>query len=575
MYNKQDSIFWWTLEPYVKNNPEYKNLSLSEKTIIEQGFRLAYYGLFQYELYTGRELTYIEQAHIQEVSNYIIENYDALYKTVYKDLESPIDMTNPNHVKRFQDLLDTLVIPYINDYSFVTKDKLGLSNEVISTIEMQLCFKNRYDINTQKLDAEKELKDQQAANNNPYCVVKVDEETIKKEEFENWKPKFSQLYPFLVTVLIIDPTHPENICKNIKSVFTKDNLKQAYDSGRKLSDAELKHLESTIDMVENEEDLKSTLLAFTEDHWLNADIDTRFKMTFQLSKLTSIFFKDKMDETTMINHESDIYDLLKNYLSTILVCEDEKEEDIIDSTIPEVTQPTPEDVEKRKQFLYPISMRDFDVDDITNYYENMKKGKQISFSPVKLEDYINGIIYSISYLRLVKVMSQDCELLKNFFIERKRVALVNSLKLFKDDGDNHFENITDYPYNLDQIFLTSSILSNMIDESKDCKIEGNNYELNKQLETMLKVISMLVALDPRIVREMDYSIEQIIEYYLICLGPYKKTKLGFDKNDVKDLINVVKKINKKINKKDSNRENDYYSTLYLINKLIHFDKKID
>jgi|GEM_PF-857590 len=94
-----------------------------------------------------------------------------------------------------------------------------------------------------------------------------------------------------------------------------------------------------------------------------------------------------------------------------------------------------------------------------------------------------------------------------------------------------------------------------------------------QLKEVLRIISFLISLEPKIVKEMDYSLEEIIKYYLICFGPYQSDGLAFQKSDIKELNSAIKKLDKQLNIEQYSKQNDdYYSTFYLINKLLAFKK---
>jgi len=203
--------------------------------VIEQIFRITYYGLFQYQLYTGKELTSIESSNIQELSDYILKNYSLLFRTVYKDSENKVDLKVNNQSIRTQQLLEKIIFPYINDHSFVSKDDLAIDGDLIFMILMQLCFKNRYDINLEN-------------KNTPD------------------KPYFSSLYPFLLTLLIVNPTTPELIYQNINQVFNKENIHAALISGRVLSESEKTFVAPLLDTLASDEDFQAMLFSFNEDH---------------------------------------------------------------------------------------------------------------------------------------------------------------------------------------------------------------------------------------------------------------------------------------------------------------------
>lgn len=543
MYKKQDSNFWWAINNYVKDDSTYQKLSNQDKLIIEQSFRIAYYGLFQYQLYTGKELTSIESSNIQELSDYIVKNYDRLFKTVYKDLKNEVDLHAEEQCKKFQTLLEKIIFPYINDYSFVSKESLTITSDLIATILMQLCFKNRYDINLENENALDKL-------------------------------YFSSIYPFLLTVLIADPTNPQTIYQNIKQVFNKENINAALNTGRTLSESEKEYIAPLLDTLESTEDFQTMLLSFNEEHWSNLDQNARFKNLYQLSKYANILLKENMHSLDQMDSENEINELLHNYLEIILKSEAEC---LVAPTMePEGETTLGEDETATFQtlkfastnFLYPISTKDFNAQTIANYYETVPKNGRLKFSIKKLETFINGILYAVSYVRLIYQAAKDSPPMETLFIERKKLALVNSLKLFEQDQENHFQSTSHYLDNMDEIFLTAAELKSILAENSK-----KNNDITKQLKEVLRTISFLISLEPQIVKEMDYSLEEIIKYYLICLGPYQNDRSAFEKGDIKALSGLIKKLNKQLNLEKYLAENDdYYSTFYLINKLLTFKK---
>ncbi|MCL8211109.1 hypothetical protein LD125_00388 [Mesoplasma sp. JKS002658] len=544
MYKKQDSNFWWAINDYVQDEPSFLDLSADDKVVIEQIFRITYYGLFQYQLYTGKELTSIESSNIQELSDYILKNYSLLFRTVYKDSENKVDLKVNNQSIRTQQLLEKIIFPYINDHSFVSKDDLAIDGDLIFMILMQLCFKNRYDINLEN-------------KNTPD------------------KPYFSALYPFLLTLLIVNPTTPELIYQNINQVFNKENIHAALISGRVLSESEKTFVAPLLDTLASDEDFQAMLFSFNEDHWRKLELDERFKSVYQLSKYTSILLKDNIRALDQLESEVELNALLHNYLDIILKSEAEWLITLQNDSIQELDSEYDETATFQTlkfaspDFLYPILTKDFNPKTIIEYYNHLPRVNKIKFSAHRLEKFINGILYAVSYLRLVQQTSLDCPAAEDLFIMRKKVALVNSLKLFSEDEQHRFQTNNNYWVdNLDTIFLTSQELKTILEENNK-----KNKDLTMQLKEVLRIISFLISLEPKIVKEMDYSLEEIIKYYLICFGPYQSDGLAFQKSDIKELNSAIKKLDKQLNIEQYSKQNDdYYSTFYLINKLLAFKK---
>jgi len=542
MYTKQDSVFWCNLNSYITQNKKYKNLSINTKSRIDDWFKLAYYGLLQYQLYKGRQLQSIELATVEQIANYIRDNFDQLYKTFI--IRKGKEKGSQKEKEQFLSLLEEAIIPYINDYAFEGLDQFRITNENIAFLTMQLCIRNQFDINI------------------------VDERNSKKVFY-------SQIYPFLITLLIIDPNNPEKSFDNVRNFFTPKLLIERYQNGRSLSEEEIKIISPQLDLLNNETDFNYFLQNFTEENWKNHDVVSRFKVVFQLTKLTAILLKDDIYSLTYLENENDLYDLIEYYLPIILRNKDEliaHKEDKSDYYFDRK-------ININAKFLLPLPIKDTDPRLIEKYYEEMKI-TDLKFSLDRLYKMLDSSLYSSTYINFVQLMNEESNLLGKFFIENKKTALVNSLKIFSLN-ENVYKAQQPYSFSLNDVFLDVTALKKIQKQKAKEIIKEKGLPL--RLKSLLKLISYILALDPSQVKEFDYSLEEIIKYYLIIYGPYKKTKMGYNQKDFELLTAKIIKIVRnfvlkyKVVKDDEKMmlKLGYYLHIYLIEKLLEFSKNKD
>jgi hypothetical protein len=224
------------LDEYFNKKAYFHNLPINKKSSIEDSFRLAYYGLMQYQLYKGRQLQSIELVNIEQISKYINDNFDQLFATFLKK-KSKNKKFSPKEKAAFLSLLEEIVFPYINDFSFEKTSEFRITKENILTFIMQLAIKNQFDINI--------LDDQNERPKTPF---------------------YSQIYPFMVTLLIIDPTSPQKIFENVHNFFVPKMIEERYQNGRSLSDSEIETLSSQLDILANNEDYNYFLHSFSEEN---------------------------------------------------------------------------------------------------------------------------------------------------------------------------------------------------------------------------------------------------------------------------------------------------------------------
>jgi hypothetical protein len=227
------------------------------------------------------------------------------------------------------------------------------------------------------------------------------------------------------------------------------------------------------------------------------------------------------------------------------------------------------------QFLLPWSIKDFDPRAIENFYTKMKV--KAEFSLDKIYKMMDISLYVSSYMRLLTLLKDDSKLLENFFIEQKKVALVNTLKLFTVNQE-HFEQLSSLKFHLNEMFLDMYNLLKI--EVLKVNLFTKKNDLLIRLDKILKLFSYILALDPVRVKEFDYSLEELVKYYLILFGPYRRIKVIDHQKDfailTTKLLDNIDFFQKKYQKYQNNEKMliklGYYTHIYLIEKLLEFSK---
>jgi hypothetical protein len=86
-------------------------------------------------------------------------------------------------------------------------------------------------------------------------------------------------------------------------------------------------------------------------------------------------------------------------------------------------------LETKNRFLLPLSFKDFNPHIIEEYYQE-KKITDVKFDLDKLYKMMDASLYVATYMRFLKLIAKDSQIFKTYFVNNKKVALVNSLKIF-------------------------------------------------------------------------------------------------------------------------------------------------
>ncbi|WP_031542957.1 hypothetical protein [Mesoplasma photuris] len=529
MLNRHESVFWTNYNEYSKTtqNPIFKKISSDLKTKINEIFHVSYYGIFQYQLSKGISLSSIAPAKILEITEYISKNYSLLFQFAYqsKEVKSKfLDMTQDDKQFIFE-AIDKIVIPYIAENDFKNVYNFLKKNSAPYTLLMNLAFKHEFDVN--------------------YI-----------NENDSNRIYHGIAYPVLVTMLMIDVTEPSKMMEKITKIYSIENISKALKSGRSLSKEEIEYIKSDIDTLNCEEDFHSLILNFSYEKWNETDLNTRYRLVFQLSKYTALFLKDNMKKISVLRDGEEIFELIHNYLPILML----KVYDLnLDNTVNEF-----ETEEGISDFLMTYNCRDFDVEKTLNHIKSMKNSNKITITEDKLKTFVRLSKYSTSYLELVHKLKRGNGILGNYLIENKKIGIVNTLKFYVEDEDKKYVlNYKNVRFNF--IKLDSKDLERLeTPANKFVELANDKSEIN----IMLRIISLILTIEPKSAKMFGYSWENMVKYYLVAFGPYKKSKHVYDRSDLKLIENKVNKLLTQY--KTLKQKEKVIDSLYLISKLSSF-----
>ncbi|WP_027063163.1 hypothetical protein [Mesoplasma seiffertii] len=529
MLNRQDSIFWVYFSELAKktSNPIYKKNSIDLKTRVNEIFNVTYYGIFQYQLVKGEAISMIPSEKIKDLSQYIINNYKVLHMFTYQNKAQISKYVNMSEEDRLflSETIEKFVIPYINDNSFYTKDSFAASANAKFTILTTLAFKHEYDINY--INSAK-----------------------TRQIFHGLS------YPLLMTMLICDVTRPEEMFDRIKKVYTPANIDRALLYGRDLTSEEHEYISPELEKINHEDDFFGFIVNFQEKEWSQLSLNERYKYLFQLSKYTALFLKENIKSIEAFGNEEEVLELVYNYLPVLLSTNQENLEvelNTLDSSKAQV-----------KEFLLPYLNKDQNIKQIWQHLNSIKDYKHLRFAFDDLVDFVFNVKYATAYLELVYRTKRNNGIIGDFLIDCKKVAIVNTLKFYKQEKDQSYS------------FVYSNVKYNMI--NLDIKnIERLLTPVNRfqeladkksEMSIMLRIISLVLAMEPKSARQFGYSWQIFVKYYIIAFGPYKKQKAVFDNKTFKT---VEAKINKLLNQYEFLKQKELViDSIYLIYKLANF-----
>ncbi|AVN59142.1 hypothetical protein CG002_02750 [Mesoplasma florum] len=526
MINRLDTVFWAYFDEYIKKDSSliFKKINNDLKEKINEIYDVTYYSLFQFQLWKNESLINIEPEKFSEISNYIISNYNELFIFTFQDkkIESKfkeIDETQKIFIKQ---VIEEFVLNHIIKTSFNSSDDISQNYYWNFANLCALTSKFEYDINF-------------------------------KNEKES-KYYYSIVYPFLVTMLMIDVLKPSDMVDKIKKVFNRKNISEAYKKGRELTSEEKEWLEPTIQFLKNEDELNAFILNFKKDNWEKIDVKQKFKIIHELSKITTIFLRDNLKNISVISEGDDVYEAIYTYLPLFLSSNKEQGK---------INIKTFEGPLKNVHSISPINQKDFNPIWTLKHSKKFKEFKKIKFRSEKLFDFIARVRYSTYYMEIINKTKRNNGVLGDCLISFKKVGIVQTMHFYnqiEEKFDFNYKNVKFKSINLDA--KNFSKMLNKVDRFEEIA------DYNSQMSIMLKIISLTITIDPKAPKAFDYSWENLIKYYIIAFGPYKKSMMSFTN---KDLELIEFKINKLLTQyKKLQQKDKVVDSIGVLYKLHHF-----
>ncbi|WP_434325589.1 hypothetical protein [Mycoplasma leachii] len=531
---EQETIFWVYFHDIVKKikTNKFKKVDLLLRKKINEIFEVTHYGLFQYQILKDKSLTNIDDSSVSEISNYITNNYSRFFEYLnYNNSKTSMYSSKLSKIEidEISFIIENIALKYIADNLLLINNN-NYNNDFLNLLLIELSKMYRFDTNF-------------LARNNDKIVY------------------HSLVYPLFLTMLIIDITNENQMFNNIKKIYTKQNILNALKVGRPLSSNEYNYFKSHIDILEYDEEWNTFLLNFKNENWVLHSIEKKYKLIFQLAKYTALFLKDRIKSVWALSDGEEIFDSFYNYIILFLTNKPTGQT----STIYLTAKPDfiNKNYDEDDKFLLPFLIKDYNPIQIGHHISSLKDYSKFVCDKDRIIDFLDAVLLSANYISLIDILKVDSNYLADFLIQRKKLALVDTLFLYKLDDHNMYKK----QYNsisLEDIQINQNVLKEII--KKDFRLEF--LKTNNQLANMLKTISLILSLVPSIAKRFNYSWELILKYFIITFGPYKRKKALYDKKTINEVSYKISKLLS--NFKHVKNKEDYSQTLLIIYKLENF-----
>ncbi|ATZ18227.1 hypothetical protein [Mesoplasma melaleucae] len=511
MKNGLDSIFWAYFDEYIKKDTSsiFKKINNDLKEKVNEIYEVTYYSLFQIQLLRNESLVNIEPEKFKEYSTYIVDNYNELFLFTFQDKNTEskfkeLDEINKSFIK---EVIESLVLNHIIKTSFISSEEVNPNYYWNFASLCALASKFEYDINF-------------------------------KHEKEK-KYYYSTVYPFVITMLMIDVLKPYDMIDKIKKIYTRKNISEAYKTGRELTSNEKEWIAPMISLLKNEDEFNAFILNFKKDNWDTIDIKQKFKMIHELSKITTIFLRDNLKSISVISEGTEVYEAIYAYLPSFLASSKEQRK---------INTKTFDGPLKSVYSLSPINQKDFNPAWTFKHTKKFKEFKKIKYRPEKLVDFIARVKYATSYMEIINKTKRNNGVLGDCLISFKKVGIVQTMGFYVENNETYefnYKNVKFKLINLDAKNFTKLLIKvNRFEEIAD---------YNSQMSVLLKIISLMITIDPKAPKVFEYSWEILLKYYIIAFGPYKKNMMIFTNKDFEIIefkINKLLTQYKKLQQKD-------------------------
>ncbi|UZK63919.1 hypothetical protein MNF30_03055 [Mycoplasma mycoides subsp. capri] len=530
----QESIYWVYFHDMVKKikTDRFKKVDELLKKKINEIFEITHYGLFQYQILKDKPLINIDDSSISEICKYITNNYSRFFEYLnYNNSKTSVysSKLTKNELEEISFIIENISIRYIADNLILTNNN-NYNSDFLTLLLIELSKMHRFDTNF-------------LARNNDKIVY------------------HSLVYPLFLTMLVIDITNEAQMFNNIKRIYTKQNILNALKSGRPLSSNELNYFKSHIDILEYDEEWNTFLLNFKQENWTSFSVEKKYKLVFQLAKYTALFLKDRIKSVWALSDGEEIFDSFYNYINLFLVNKTSSQTSTIYLT--NKIDPLNKNYDETDRFLLPFLIKDYNPIQIGHHISSLKDYSKFVCDKDRIIDFLDAVLLSTNYINLIDILKVDSNYLADFLIQRKKLALVDTLHLYKLNDHNIYKKQYN-SINLEDLKFNQDVLKEII--KKDFRIEV--LKTNNQFVNMLKIISLILSLVPSTARRYNYSWELIVKYFIITFGPYKRKKALYDKKTINEITYKISKLLS--NFKHVKNKDDYSQTLLIIHKLENF-----
>ncbi|ASP28526.1 hypothetical protein SCORR_v1c07540 [Spiroplasma corruscae] len=471
----KQSIFWYGLHKVAEENAELKYYITTQKELITFLYPITFTGIVQYFLYKNLISNEIEISEHNTLTNYIINNFDMLYKIKYryvKEKPKKLVFKTEETIDLAKQVISNLLIPYVNEYCFKKYDEWkdtykSFIRESLSIFE--------YDIN-------------HVSDDNSF--------------------KTSLPYPFIFTLNLIKNYDIKGLYQRVFKCYQKDVLLRKYRSGRDWKPKELEYLTETYELIQNDEEWTIFLSNFSSTKWEAFNTRERYKALLQLTKLTTILMKEEITAVTMLDDGEDLYNLIESYLPLFLSSDKE--------------------IDKNKKLklhlrnsnnkvLSPFNSQHINGELLIPYAKS--KGERfIDFNENTLMECLEITKYTFSKLRSLLLAHEYIPQVIDNKIAFKKKLFVNVLNIFEEIKENKFkqkismENITEHDFLLSEEEIVETINK-----------QQNSLSDYKNENTLLKigrVINILLGVEPKTAKIMGYDLFELFKMVIIIYGPH-------------------------------------------------------
>lgn len=526
---QKEIIFWYGLNKIIEKEMHVQYIVNMDKEFVLSLATVAFYGIQQYSLYRGISISEIPNDELGNYSEYILNNYNDLYKVRFgqlKDKPKKIILKSEEEMAKAKQLLEAAILPYFNEYCFKT---LNGWRTVSRSYIASMLISSKLDINHKSDDG---------------------------------KIKTSEIYPFLFTLNLINNNDQKGLYQRISKYFDRKKILKSYESGRQLKPKEIEYLQDTMTLLHNDEEWQIFVSNFAIEKWKDFGMFERYKALFQLSKLTCILMKDEISSITMFGDGVDQFEMLEDYLP-LFIYEDKiiHENDLIKNEV----------IEKYKKTLSPFSHIYINSKSLISYIESKDK-YHVKVDSNKLSDFC---YISSSVISKLKIMLLTHEYLPDVIdqqITSKKKIWVDILNIFAstERQDKYKRNHSFYNVNLEDLFITEEEFNDILSLEN---VKNPKYSAYPGLKKIGTVASYILGLNNPTAKVFDYDLKEFLKYLIVVFGPHP---LGFTlhkKENIELIIDLFIKYCEWYQKQEASVKLNFSNILEMPLRLLEYKNK--